>query len=138
MEEKSQIEFSEFVKVGLLQEFPNFKDFIRYNEDILIIEIPSEKKFATFWITTQDNEITIGFDNKNGECSWHTHMSLYGAYEPTDELKTVINLIKGIFSGLEILVIDSNSVINLTRNPQNDIKDYGKNRTLEFRNWNEI
>ncbi|EPR65315.1 hypothetical protein ADICYQ_5848 [Cyclobacterium qasimii M12-11B] len=138
MQDLSQKDFSDFIKNGLLKDFPYFSDYIKTKDDILTIEYPSQQKTATFWITTQDLEITIGFDNSEGNCSWHTHMSLFGAYEPVDELKTSIELIKNIFNGIEILVFESDSIIYLTKNPDEEIANAENNQILEFKKWTEI
>jgi len=138
MQDLSQKEFSDFIKNGLVKGFPYFSDYIKIKDEILTIEIPSSKKTAIFWITTQDLEITIGFDDRNGNCSWHTHMSLYSAYEPEDELRTSIELISNIFNGIEILVCESDSIIYLTKNPEKEIENNENNRILEFKKWTEI
>jgi len=138
MQDLNQKEFSDFIKNGLIQEFPYFTDYLRTKDDIITIEYPSVKKTSTFWITTQDLEITIGFDNNEGNCSWHSHMSLFGAYEPEDELKTSIELIKHIFNGTEILVFESGSITFLTKNPEEEIANAENNQILEFKKWTEI
>jgi len=138
MQDLNQKEFSDFIKNGLLQEFPYFSDYLKTKNDIITIEYLSPKKTSIFWITTQDLEITIGFDDCDGNCTWHTHMSLYNAYEPKDELTTSIEVIKNIFSGIEILVCESDSVIYLTKNPEEEIKSNEDNRILEFKKWTEI
>ena len=137
MKDLNQKEFSDFIQKGILKEFPYLFDYTKSKDDIITIEYPSSKKIATFWITTQDLEVTIGFDNTDGNCCWHTHMSLYGAYEPVDELKTSIDLTKRIFDGVEILVCECDSIIYLTDNPEEEIRK-NKKRILEFKKWNEI
>ncbi|GET25387.1 hypothetical protein [Prolixibacter sp. NT017] len=138
MNKLSQQEYSDIIKTGLLTRFPEFKRFVRYVDDVLIIEIPSPMKTQLFWISTQDMEITIGFDNANGDCSWHTHMSLYGAYEIDDELRTLIHLLTDIFEGNELLVLEDNEVIYLTKNPEDELKNNEDNKILDFKKWNEI
>ncbi len=71
----NQIQFSKYVLEGLLKRFPKFINHFRLENDIMTIEYPSKTGLLLLWITTQDEEITIGFDNKEGNCDWHTHMS---------------------------------------------------------------
>lgn len=138
MNDLNQKEYSEFIKNGLLNQFPQFADFIKFENDIITIEYPSPNGLFEFWITTQDIEVTVGFDDKDGNCSWHTHMSQYGAYEAMDELKASVNLIANIFNEREILVLEDNVVVYLTQNPEDEVKNNKNGKVLGFKKWNEI
>ena len=138
MENRNQKEFSEFVLKGILQNFPQFSDNYCFNDNIVVIEQSSKTGSVSLWITTQNVEITVGFDNEKGECIWHTHMSLYGANEPEEELKQAIILIENILTGKEIIVIDSNFNYYLTQNPESEIAENIDGDNLKFRKWIEL
>ena len=138
MEELNQNEFSKYILNGLLQRFPQFIDYYKLENDIMTIEYPSKTGLLILWITTQDNEITIGFDNSEGNCDWHTHMSQYSAYEPEDELREVINLTNNILIGNETIVYNSSLGYYLTDNPEETIKNKLEGETLELKKWHEI
>jgi hypothetical protein len=137
MQDLNQKDFTELIKKGVLHQFPKFLDFLKIHNDIMTIEYPSPLGLVTLWITTQGLEVTIGFDDIAGQCTWHTHMSLFGANEPNEELKTSIVLIEDIFSGKEILVYDSDIVVFLTQNPDEEMKINKSDIVLSFKTWNE-
>jgi hypothetical protein len=128
--EFTQKEFSEYVLNGLIASFPKFNDYYRFETDVLIIEYPSIKGNLILWISSQNNELTIGFD-QNNQCIWHTHMSQFGAYEPEDELKELIKFTKRIFEGEEKIVFDLTDGIYVTDSeiPENK---------LEVKEWKEL
>jgi len=117
MQELDQQEYSDYIQRNLEQIFPEFSDYYRFEKDVYIVEYPSPKKDLVLWISTQDYEITVGFDI-DGECVWHTHMSLFGAYEPESELNAMVKYIKGIFEGREIIVTNSENKIYVTDTPE--------------------
>ena len=117
MQELDQQEYSDYIQRNLEQIFPEFSDYCRFEKDVYIVEYPSPKKDLVLWVSTQDYEITVGFD-KDGECVWHTHMSLFGAYEPESELNAMVKYIKGIFEGREIIVTNSENKIYVTDTPE--------------------
>jgi hypothetical protein len=138
MKELNQNEFSKYILNRLLQRFPQFNNYYKLENDIMTIEYPSKTGLLILWITTQDNEITIGFDNIEGDCEWHTHMSQYNAYEPEDELREAINLINNILIGNEIIVFNNNLGVFITDNPEETIKNKLEGEILELKKWYEI
>ena len=78
MKKLNQQEYSNFIQKNLEQIFHEFIDFYRHEGDIYILEYPSGKKELILWVSTQDDELSIGLD-RNSKCIWHTHMSLFGA-----------------------------------------------------------
>lgn len=108
--------------------------YFRYENDIYILEYPSQKKELILWVSTQDDEISIGFD-KNRECIWHTHMSQFGAYEPETELKETVEFISGLFGGRQIIVTDKKNEMYVTDTPE-DIDEFGNKMILK--SWNDF
>ena len=134
MEELNQLDYSNYIQKNLEQIFPPFIDCYRYVDDIYIIEYPSQKKELIFWVSTQDDELTIGLD-KNNECIWHTHMSLFGAYEPESELKEAVEFINGLFDGRQIIVINEKNEIYVTDTPE-EANELGNK--LILKTWNDF
>ena len=138
MKDVTQKEYSDYVLTGLLEQFPRFIDYYKLDNDILTIDYPSSQRLLSLWITTQNLETTVGFDGKNGQCTWHVHMSQFGANEHDEELKEAINLINGILIGNEIIAFNSTFGYYLTDNPNDDIKNKHNDEILEFKRWNEL
>ena len=135
--EMNQKEFSKYVLDGMLKQFPQFINHFKIENDTMTIEYHSKSGMLTLWITTQDNEITIGFDNIEGNCYWHTHMSQYNSYESEDELREAIKLINNIMTGNEIIVFINNIANHLTKNTDiNAIENRGN--VVELKRWNEL
>ena len=134
MRELNQQEYSDHIQRNLQQIFPEFSDYCRFETDVYIVEYPSPKKDLVLWISTQDYEITVGFD-KDGECVWHTHMSLFGAYEPESELNAMVKYIKGIFEGREIIVTNSKNEIYVTDTPEETTEPDNK---VKLKQWKDF
>lgn len=134
MKKLNQQEYSNFIQKNLEQIFHEFIDFYRNEGDIYILEYPSGKKELILWISTQDDELSIGLD-RNSECIWHTHMSLFGAYEPENELKEAIEFINGLFDGRQIIVINEKNEIYVT-DTQEKTNEFG-NKVL-LKSWNDF
>ncbi|MFV8837414.1 hypothetical protein [Salinimicrobium soli] len=124
----TQENYSMYARKELLSSFPYFSDYERFENDVYIVEFPSPHQTVLLWVSTQDKEITIGFD-QNKDCVWHMHMSQLGANEIQDELKEVIHLIKRIINGSELIAIDSEKEIYLT-------SDTFENEKIK--KWNEL
>jgi hypothetical protein len=132
MQDLNQQEYSDFIQRNLQRIFPSFLDYYRFEKDVYIIEYPSEKKYMTLWISTQDCEISIGFD-KDGECVWHTHMSQFGANEPETELNAAVIFINGIFDGKEIIVTNSKNEVFVT----DSIEEIEPVNEFIYKTWRE-
>ena len=133
MQDLNQKEYWDFIQRNLQRIFPSFLDYYRFEKDVYIIEYPSEKKYLTLWISTQDCEISIGLD-KDGECVWHTHMSQFGAYEPETELNAAVKFINGILDGKEIIVTNSKNEVFVT----DSIKVIEPVNEFIYKTWREF
>lgn len=134
----NQKEYSDYVLDKILKEFPQFIDYYDYKNDIVIIEFPSPAGLLKLWITTQDTELTIGVEGKEPKWDWHTHMSLFSAYEPDDEIREASQLIKSIFSGNEYIVSNSELGYSITDNPDDAFENRKDNEKVEIKKWNEL
>ena len=100
-----QQEFSDYIIPQLLKQFPQFKEACIYKPNgIVDIEYKSKQGLLTLWITTQDKEITIGFSGGKNLDDFHTHMSLFGANTPDEELNEAINFINDIMNDKELII----------------------------------
>ena len=91
----TQSEYSALAKDYILIHHPDFAGTIQYKDDgSFDCSIKSGKGHLSLWIATYDKEITIGFEDANGKCDWHTHMSLLNAYEPEEEFEAIVSVPK--------------------------------------------
>jgi hypothetical protein len=134
MEELSQEEYSNYIQKNLEQSFPQFIDYCRYEDDVYILEYPNPKNELILWVSTQDDEVSIGLD-KESECLWHTHMSQFGAYEPESELKEAIKFISELFDGKQLIVTNEKNEIYVTDKPEKT-NELGNN--VHFKSWNNF
>jgi hypothetical protein len=133
----NQKEYSNYILDKLLKEFPQFIDYYNYKDDVIIIEFPSPAGFVKLWITTQDSELTIGLEGKVPKMDWHTHMSLFSAYEP-DEFREASQLIKNIFGGKEYIVFNSELGYSIAESPNDAIENRKDNEKVEIKKWNDL
>ncbi len=97
-----QAEFSEYIVSGLVRQFPQFSTCCTNRPGgIMDIDYKSKAGELTLWLTTQDKEVTIGFSDDAELSNFHTHMSLFGANAPEEELQTAIVFVRDILSGKE-------------------------------------
>ena len=72
----------------------------------LIAEFKRSSGFS-FWVSSQENEFTIGFDN-SGECIWHQRIaSKYGFEDENQKAGLKIEL-NGIFRNISKICISTN------------------------------
>ena len=99
-----QKEFTNYIIPKIIDRFPQFENLCTIKpNDIIDIDYKSPRGKLTFWLTTQDKEITVGFTGDT-ECDWHTHMSLFGANTPDEELDEAVQLIDSILNGKEKII----------------------------------
>jgi hypothetical protein len=103
-----QKEFSNFVVPRLLEQFPQFKEVCIYTPNgVVYIAYKSNQGLLTLLISTQDKEITIGFSENENLFGFHTHMSMFGATTPGEEIEEAINLINDIIGDRETIIYSS-------------------------------
>ena len=72
----TQEEYSSLAREFIESHHPAFLLTVRFKEDSSFdCSIKSKRGLLELWIATYDKEITIGFEDQTGECTWHTHMS---------------------------------------------------------------
>ena len=130
----NQKSYSDYILNGLIKVFPSFINCYSYTNEIVNIDFWSNKGFLKLWITTYNMEVTIGFEGKEPKFDWHTHMSLFGAYNPDDELREAINLIQDIILGEYSIAFDINEGYSLVEESDTEITE---NKFQIFK-WSEL
>jgi hypothetical protein len=106
-------------------------------EGIVDIEYKSPQGLLTLWLTTQNKEITIGFSGNQNLGDFHTHMSLYGANTPDEELKEAVKLIEDIIS--DRLTIVYSSILGYTLLDLEEIREYQQaNELIGVTSWSKL
>ena len=99
-----QKHFTDYISPKLIDRFPQLANFCTTKpNNIVDIDYKSPQGKLTLWITTQDQEITVGLTG-DMDCDWHTHMSLFGANTPEEELEAATQLINSILNDQEPIV----------------------------------
>lgn len=134
-----QKEFTEYVISKIVAEFPQLKDFCTVKpNDIVDIDYKSKKGNVTFWLTTQDKEITIGFSGLT-ECDWHTHMSLFGANLPSEEIEVAIEFMKNLFSDkLNIIYSNFRGFFRIDNENETKVDEQEKGEIFETFKWTNL
>ena len=134
-----QKEFTEYIIPKVLDNFPQFKgSCVVKPNDIIDIEYKSNKGKLIFWLTTQDREITLGFTGDT-ECDWHTHMSLFGANTPDEELVGAMDFIDKIINNKKTIVHSSTQGYYPTDDTIDEIKEEREqDESLEFFKWADL
>jgi hypothetical protein len=134
----NQKEFTDYIIPKIVDYFPQFKDLCTVKpNDIIDIDYKSNQGKVTFWLTTQDREITLGFTGDT-ECDWHTHMSLFGANTPDEELQIAIDFIQKIIGDKENIVYSNIRGYYLTDNIDNINKCQSTSETFEIFKWSDL
>ena len=134
-----QSEYSAIAKEYILTNHPGFAGTINYKEDgSFNCCIQSEKKQLTIWIGTYDTEITIGFDDPNGKCDWHTHMSLFNAYEPWEEFEAMTELLQLILTDKKPIIFSSKNGYSLTDDVEEDLKNKDTDEIMTIYKWSDL
>jgi hypothetical protein len=135
----TQSEYSALAKDYLITHHPDFARTIQYKDDSSFdCSIKSRKGHLSLWIATYDAEITIGFEDINGKCDWHTHMSLFNAYEPEQEFSAMTKLLQAILSDEEPILFSSKNGYTLTDDIEEDLKNKDTDEVLTVIKWSEL
>lgn len=131
--ELTQAEYSDLLSDYFIDNFKHLKSEKKIHDDLTVdFEIKNPSGKLTLWISSMSKEISIGFEDANGISDWHTHMSLFGANSPFEQLNTMSDLIKQIINGKEKIAFNVDEGYFLTDN----LEDEREFTTLE--KWNEI
>ena len=133
-----QKEFTYYVISKIVERFPQFRELCtKKPNDIIDIDYKSNKGKLTFWLTTQDSEITLGFTG-DSDCDWHTHMSLFGANTPDEELEVAIDFIDSIISDKKKIIHSSIEGYFPTDNVEVDFMNNEKGEELQVFKWSDL
>ncbi len=130
--------FTDYVIPKILDRFPQFKGFcINKPNDTVDIDYKSQHKKLTFRLTTQDSEITIGFASDT-RFDWHTHMNMFGANTPDEEVQVAIKLIDDIISNKQIIAYSTVSGYFITDDLDGLNEDKENGEIFETYYWSEL
>jgi hypothetical protein len=133
-----QLEFTNYIIPELIKRFPQFEGHLTTKPDNIIdIDFKSNKGNLTLWVTTQDKEITIGFTGYT-ECDWHTHMSLFGANTPREELLAAIDLIDSIFTDKRPIAYSNLNGYFLTDSVEEVNIKLDSGEAIQILKWNDL
>lgn len=94
-----QKQFTEKVVKKLLERFPQFVDHcVQKLSDVVDIEYKSNTGALELYITTQDIEITIGFDGAKKLSDWHIHITTYDESDLDNDIESALDVIDDILS----------------------------------------
>ncbi|MEP7251401.1 MAG: hypothetical protein ABI683_03450 [Ginsengibacter sp.] len=135
----NQKEFTDYIIPKIIDRFPQFKDLCTVKpNDIIDIDYKSQYGKLTFWLTTQDKEITLGFTGDN-ECDWHIHITPYSEDLPDEQLAIAIDFINNILSDKKKIVHSNISGYWVAdKNIDEILKEQEENETLEIFKWSDL
>jgi hypothetical protein len=129
----TQAEYSDLLTDYFISNFKHFEYLKKVYEDLTVdFEITSPSCKLTLWISSRSKEISVGFEDTNGKSDWHTHMSLFGANSPKEQLQVMSDLINQIIDGKERIAFNTDEGYFLTNNLE------AENELTTLRNWNEL
>ncbi len=133
-----QKEFSENIISKIIERFPQFgRSGVFIPNDIVDIDYKSNLGKLIFRVSTQNNEITIGFayDTK---FDWHMHMSQFGTNTPDEELQVAISLIDKIIND-KVKIVHSTLLGYFITDDMDGIYKYQeKDEIIETFYWSEL
>lgn len=119
----TQKEYSDKLTDYLNSNFSHIKFIRKVHGDFIVdFEIKSPLHRLTLWISSMNKEISVGFEDSDGSSDWHTHMSLFGANTPYEQLKAMSDLVINIFNGTEKVVFNSTDGYFLTDKLEEETK----------------
>jgi hypothetical protein len=135
----TQLEYSTLAKDYMIFHHPSFADAIQFKDDgSFDSSIKSGKGHLSIWIATYDSEITIGFEDANGKCDWHTHMSLFNAYEPEEEFAAMTKFLQAILSDEKQILFSAKYGYTLTDEVEEDLENKDTDEVLTVHKWSEL
>ncbi len=133
-----QKEFTNYIIPKIIDRFPEFKNFCTIKpNDVIDIDFKSKKGYLTLWLTTEDKEITIGFTGDN-VCNWHTHMMLFGANTPDEELQAAIFFIDNIINDRQEIMHSTETGYFITDDIEYLNKSKQPNEIIETLYWRDL
>jgi hypothetical protein len=137
----NQEEFSKLAEEYIRRHYSTCVRKINYKDDRSFdCLIASSKGLLRIWIATYDKEITIGFEDADGNNDgWHVHMGRpHGADRLAEELVAMSQLIDSILSDREPIVFDPKYGYSLTDDLDAEKRDAAKSDTGIICRWSEL
>ena len=135
-----QSEFSKLAETYIQEHYSEVVSNINYQDDgSFDCLITSNKKLLSIWIATYDIEITVGFESADGENGdWHTHMSLWNANNPEEELIAMSQLIDSITSDSDSIVFSTKRGYYLPDYVDEEMRKKDENEIITIYMWSDL
>ena len=136
-----QEEFSKLSEEYIRRRYSNNVRKINYQDDRSFdCLIASPKGLLCIWIATYDNEITVGFEDADGNSDgWHVHMGKSPAAErPEEEFVAMSQLIDSILFDREPILFDANYGYSLTDELDAKKRAAAKSDAVTVFRWSEL
>ena len=130
----NQTLYSDITLKYLAQNHPEFLESMDFKEDQSFdCSIKSMNGNRFLWIATYDLEITIGFENYEKECDWHSHIGASRGNNQHEELKELTKELNKILSNEQVFILENDKYIPFDKNEGSAVKENNK-----FFVWNDI
>lgn len=134
-----QEEYSTYTVESIKQRFPHISFLTEKREDDSIdVRFNSPKGLLSIWIGTFNTEITMGFEDSEEKSYWHTHMSLFGSYEPDEQIGSLASLLNNILSDKEPIFYSSKEGFYLTSDAVAELNEQNSGEEIKHYKWSEL
>ena len=107
------------------------------SNNIIDFDYKCKRDKLNLWLTTQDKEITLDFA-ADTDCDWHTHMRLFGANTPDEELEVAIEFVERIISDQMKIIHSSISGYYPVMNLEDDVDHNEKGEVVSVLKWSDL
>lgn len=115
---------------------PDFLKTINFKDDQSFdCSIKSSNGNRFLWIATYNSELTIGFENAEGECDWHFHIDTSGDKCQTEELEKMSIALEEIINNQHVFILNGDQYIPIDNDEYERLNN--KENTVFFK-WSEI
>lgn len=134
-----QEEYTDLVISKLLASFPEFEKYTQIRSDKTAdIEYPSERGKLKLFISTRNNEITVGFSAGHNQFGWHIHMDMNGAKTSEGMVEEAIDLINSIKDDKQVIVYTRAHGYFISEVEEQPIELQRENEVVELLYWSEL
>src|SRR5512147_124927 len=125
------------VRAALIAALPNLAQYAsETNDGALLVRVPHPRIPSGLLVTTQGNEVTVGFR------TWHTHGEMLGGASPQEHAASAISLVTQILEGqVQLVVSYLNGEFNdawVSDDPGHDQSYAGPSERLVIGTWAEL
>lgn len=135
----NQKDISDIVILEVVNSFPQLKNTQTVREDYTIdVKLKSIHGKITLWLTTQNSQITIGFNVAEGKFDWHTHIDVLNREKDDRSFKEAINIINSIITDKSIIIYSSILGYFPTDNDEGIYEYKQEDEIIEVYRWSDL